>query len=345
LYGTPPYRQVVTNGFTVDELGYKMSKSKGNAVDPLGVIERYGADVLRLWVGSIEYTEDTRLGDGILKQLADGYRKLRNTLRFLLGNLADFDPAVDTVAVENLDPLDRWALSRLQSLIEETGAAYSEYAFYRATQAILNFCNVELSSFYLDVLKDRLYTELPESPRRRSSQTAFYEIASVLCRLLTPILSHTCEDVWEHLPGAREQSPSPQLASFPTPDPSRRCADTEALFETIAAVRDRFNAAMEPLRAAGTLTKSAEAWAKVGAPLDDHHAELLRECLIAAKVSLTRSETVTVDIEPAPGTKCARSWFVREDVGSDPEHPTLSADQARIVRELIARGAVNAEGA
>ena len=143
IKGRPPYKQVVTNGFTVDELGYKMSKSKGNTVDPLGVVERYGADVLRLWVGSIEYTEDTKLGDNILKQLADSYRKLRNTLRFLLGNVADFHPSADTVT--DLDPLDAWALGKLSTLVTEVTDAYEVYEFYRATQAILNFCNVELS--------------------------------------------------------------------------------------------------------------------------------------------------------------------------------------------------------
>jgi len=343
LHGTPPYRQVVTNGFTVDELGYKMSKSKGNAVDPLGVVERYGADVLRLWVGSIEYTEDTRLGDGILKQLADSYRKLRNTLRFLLGNLADFDPATHAVADTDLDPLDRWAISRLQGLIGDVRAAYDEYAFYRATQAILNFCNVDLSSFYLDVLKDRLYTELPEAPRRRSSQTAMHAIASALCRLLAPILSHTCEEVWEALPGGRAEAPSPQLATFPRVDPTRVDPALEDRMGSVLKVREAFHAAMEPLRAAGTLTKTAEAWAVVAAPLDADHADLLRECLIVAKLDLTHADDIRVEVQAAPGTKCARSWFVREDVGTDPEHPTLCAAQAAIVRALIARGAVATE--
>lgn len=345
LHGTPPYRQVVTNGFTVDELGYKMSKSKGNAVDPLGVVERYGADVLRLWVGSIEYTEDTRLGDGILKQLADSYRKLRNTLRFLLGNLSDFDPRGDAVEVAELDPLDRWALSRLQALVADVRTAYDEYAFHRATQAILNFCNLDLSSFYLDVLKDRLYTELPESPRRRSSQTAMHAIASTLCRLLTPILSHTCEEVWEALPGARGQAPSPQLAPFPVVDPACIDSSLEDRMATVLKVRDVFHGAMEPLRTSGTLTKSAEAWAVVAAPLEAADADLLRECLIVAKLDLARAEEIRVDVRPAPGTRCARSWFVREDVGSDPEHPTLCAAQAAIVRALIARGAVAVEPA
>ena len=343
MRGVPPYRAVVTNGFTVDELGYKMSKSKGNTIDPLGTIDRYGADVLRLWVGSIEYTEDTRLGDGILKQLADSYRKLRNTVRFLLGNLAGYNPATDAVAVAELHPLDAYALSRLQSLITDVTAAYDEYAFYKATQAVLNYCNVELSAFYLDVLKDRLYTELPDSPLRRSSQTVLWEICSALCRMMTPILSHTCEEIWQHLPGTADIAISPQLADFPVADPTKVNADVEALFGTILQVRDAFNASMETVRAEGGITKSAEAWATVTAPLDAAHIDVLREALIVAKLELTTGSEISVSVQASPGQKCMRSWFIREDVGTDPEHPTLSIPQALIVRELIRRGAVALE--
>ena len=343
MRGVPPYRAVVTNGFTVDELGYKMSKSKGNTIDPLGTIDRYGADVLRLWVGSIEYTEDTRLGDGILKQLADSYRKLRNTVRFLLGNLAGYNPATDAVAVAELHPLDAYALSRLQSLITDVTAAYDEYAFYKATQAVLNYCNVELSAFYLDVLKDRLYTELPDSPLRRSSQTVLWEICSALCRMMTPILSHTCEEIWQHLPGTADIAISPQLADFPVADPAKVNADVEALFGTILQVRDAFNASMETVRAEGGITKSAEAWATVTAPLDAAHIDVLREALIVAKLELTTGSEISVTVQASPGQKCMRSWFIREDVGTDPEHPTLSIPQALIVRELIRRGAVALE--
>ena len=343
LRGVPPYRAVVTNGFTVDELGYKMSKSKGNTIDPLGTIDRYGADVLRLWVGSIEYTEDTRLGDGILKQLADSYRKLRNTVRFLLGNLAGYNPATDAVAVADLHPLDAYALSRLQSLITDVTAAYDEYAFYKATQAVLNYCNVELSAFYLDVLKDRLYTELPDSPLRRSSQTVLWEICSALCRMMTPILSHTCEEIWHHLPGTSDIAISPQLADFPVADPAKVNANVEALFGTVLQVRDAFNASMETVRGEGGITKSAEAWATVTAPLDAAQLDVLREALIVAKLDLTTGPEISVTVQAAPGQKCMRSWFIREDVGADPEHPTLSIPQALIVRELIRRGAVALE--
>lgn len=352
LYRQPPYRQVVTNGFTVDELGYKMSKSKGNVVDPLGVIERYGADVLRLWVGSIEYTEDTKLGDGILKQLADAYRKLRNTIRFLLGNLFDFTPGKDEVGAEAMDPMDRWAMSRLQGLIDEARAAYDEYAFYRATQAILNFCNVELSAFYLDALKDRLYTELPESPLRRSSQTALFSLASALIRMLAPVLAHTAEEAWGALPAWDGKPESIHLADFPEADTGWRDPAVEARFEAVFLVRDAFNREMEGLREAKVITKSQEAQAAVtvGADLASRlgpdAGALLEAALQVPKLSLEvsgESDALSVSVTPAPGSKCARSWFVREDVGSDPAHPTLCARQAAIVRALIARGVIVAE--
>lgn len=352
VMGTAPFRQVITNGFTVDELGYKMSKSKGNAVDPLGVIERYGADVLRLWVASCEYQEDTRLGDNILKQQTDGYRQFRNTFRFLLSNLYDFDPAKDTVPYAELDPLDRWALSRLQSVLQSVGEAFEVYNFQRATQALLLFCSGELSSFYVDVLKDRLYTLLPEDPKRRSSQTAFYAIASALCRMLAPVLVHTCEEVWGYLPGAKKGG-SVHLAEWPTADPALVDSDLESLVAEVLKVREEFDRQMQPLRDAKILTKSAAALPTVrtGAGLYtrlEAAAELLRESLIVPKVELVSDETLggdafSVTIVPAPGEKCERSWFVREDVGVDPEYPTLSAPQVAVVRELVRRGIVATE--
>ena len=358
LRGHAPFRQVITNGFTVDELGYKMSKSKGNAVDPLGVIEKYGADVLRLWVASCEYQEDTRLGDAILKQTADGYRRLRNTFRFLLGNLYDFDPATDAVPADALDPLDKWALSRLQKVVQICTESFHVYDFQKATQAILLFCGTELSAFYLDVLKDRLYTSLPEDSKRRSSQTAMHEIASVLCRLLAPVLAHTCEEVWQEMnfvsfvlrTNETKNNPSVHLADWPEVRAEYVDPELEATFAEILRVRDAFNAQLEAARAAGTLTKSVEAAATIhaGSELWMRLAPLMetvREALMVPRVGLGEDENaeadgVRVEIAPAPGIKCERCWFVRESVGSDPEYPTLSAEQAIIVRELVRRGLV-----
>jgi len=361
LRGTPPYKAVVTNGFTVDELGYKMSKSKGNTVDPLGVVERYGSDVLRLWVGSIEYTEDTKLGDNILKQLADSYRKLRNTLRFLLGNLADFNPNTDKVASENLDPLDAWILSKLSGVVSEVTAAYDEYAFYKATQALIGFCNTELSGFYLDVLKDRLYTSLPEDPKRRSSQTAMFEVATALVRMLAPVLVHTAEETWDFLPTWDGKAQSVHLADWPVAGESD--AALEARFVALLTVRDAFNLQMEPFRQAlaaaraakeptdGLISKPEEAHAAItvtpalAEAIGSGIEELLALALVVPKLTVTVGEALSVTVSPAPGTKCARSWFVREDVGSDPEYPEISAAQAAVVRELVRRGTIPADGA
>ncbi|MBB6052151.1 isoleucine--tRNA ligase [Armatimonas rosea] len=359
LRGTPPYKAVVTNGFTVDERGIKMSKSKGNTVDPLGVIDELGADVLRLWVGSIDFTEDTRLGKGILEQLADSYRKLRNTLRFLLGNLADFNPDTDRVAADALDPLDAWILSKLSGVVTDVTAAYDEYAFYKATQALIGFCNTELSGFYLDVLKDRLYTLLPEDPKRRSSQTAMLEVATALITMLAPVLVHTADEAWEFLPSWEGKAESVHLADWPTPGTAE--AALEARFEAILAVRDAFNLKLEPFREAlaaarkakesteGLISKSTEAHAEV--TLDANLAALLAgddalvaECLMVAKLTLTSGDALSVTVSPAPGKKCMRSWFIREDVGSDPEFPEISAPQAAIVRELVRRGTITPDG-
>ena len=394
IRGKAPFRQVVTNGFTVDELGYKMSKSKGNTVDPLGVVERYGADVLRLWVASCEYTEDTRLGDGILKQRAEDYRQFRNTFRFLLGNLSDFNPQTDAVPADEMDALDRWAVSRLQAVVQASGDAFDRYDFLKATQAVLLFCANDLSAFYLDVIKDRLYTLLPEDPKRRSSQTALYEIASALCRLLAPVLVHTAEEVWQVLGNPSPQPPPPEgegepegkkrqdarlpgpslsgspspsggggwgegfpesvhLAEWPTPEVGRIHTALEAQFATVLKIREAFDGEMQPLRDAKTLTKSAAAWATVRAgatlyPVLESLRETLRESLIVPKLNLVRDDTLAPDafavsVQPAPGQKCERSWFVREDVGADPDYPTLSAPQVAIVRELVRRGAVVSE--
>ena len=348
--GRPPFKQVVTNGFTVDESGYKMSKSKGNSVDPLGIMAEFGADVLRLWVGSTEYQEDTRLGKEILKQQTNNYRTLRNTFRFLLGNLHGFTPGKDTVAFADMDVLDQWAVGKLQNLVRTCTQAFDEYQFLRATQAILLFCSVDLSSFYLDVLKDRLYTALPDGPERRSSQTAMHEIASVLCRLLAPILSHTCDDVWQYLPRAEGEPSSVHLADWPQANTERESAEAEALYQAVFVVRDAFNVQMGQARKDEVVNKSAEALptVRVGAALYDTlkgRETALSEALIVPNVVLEVAEgasdtAVSVSIAPAPGTKCERSWFVLPDVGADPEFPTISAKQAAIVRELIQRGTV-----
>src|SRR5690606_7223586 len=204
--GRAPYRTCLTHGFVVDDKGEKMSKSKGNVVAPEKVVAQYGAEILRLWVAATDYRNDVRLGDVILKGLSEGYRKIRNTLRYALSNLYDFDPAKDAIPVEELLPLDRWARSQLSALVERTRAAYEDYEFHLVYSAVVDFCAGDLSAVYFDILKDRLYTSKADGHARRSAQTVLLEIAETLLRLLAPVMSFTSEEAWQHLPGEREES-------------------------------------------------------------------------------------------------------------------------------------------
>ena len=206
----PPYRSVVTHGFLVDGDGRKMSKSGGNNVTPTSCIPKYGADVLRLWVAAEDYTEDIRLSTEILNRLADAYRRIRNTWRFLLGTLADFDPDRDRVSYDAMDELDRWALLRLGELIARSRRAYEEYQYHVVFHATHNFCAVDLSALYLDIIKDRLYASAPDDPRRRAAQTVCFEVLTALTRLLAPILSFTTDEVWAQIPGAGKPEQRPR---------------------------------------------------------------------------------------------------------------------------------------
>ncbi|ADC89712.1 isoleucyl-tRNA synthetase [Thermocrinis albus DSM 14484] len=247
-YGHAPYRSVLTHGFTVDEQGRKMSKSLGNVVSPQEVLKEYGADILRLWVVSEDYTEDIRLGKGILQRLAEDYKKIRNTLRFLLGNLYDFT-IQNTVEYQNLHPLDRWMVSYLQKVLEKMHLYYQEYTFHRVFHLIRNFCSVELSSFYLDVLKDRLYVYAPDSWERRSAQTVLYQLLIALTTGVAPFLSFTAEEVWDHVRKIDPSLPdSVFLYRMPEPDPA--WVDEELLkdFDVILKVRDDAMSAIELAR-------------------------------------------------------------------------------------------------
>lgn len=342
--GEPPYRQVVTNGWTLDEQGKAMHKSLGNVVAPQTVIDQSGADVLRLWVGSTNYFEDVRLGAGILKQVVESYRRMRNTLRFLLGALADFRPGVHTVAREDLTELDRWALDALQNLIEEVTRGYEAYEFHRATRAILDFCTVDLSAFYLDVLKDRLYVSAPDDPIRRSAQTAIWEIASALLRLLSPILSHTAEEAWQMLPGAVDLAPSVELAVFPEPDPLYRDPPLRERWRVLLALRDEVNKALENARRGGTVKKSLEAKVILGgAGASEASAGFsdadLATLFLVSQVERDPDGPSAVAVGPAEGRKCVRCWLVRQDLGADPAHPELCARCAEAVTRRLAAAA------
>ncbi len=210
-----PYRQCATHGWTLDAEGRAMSKSLGNVIEPEAIVKQYGADVLRLWVASVEFTEDVRISETILARLSEAYRKIRNTFRYALGNLAGFDPARDSVAAADMLEIDQWILVRGEQLVERVRAFYEEFSFHRAYQALYNFCTIDLSSLYFDVLKDRLYTTAPRSAARRSAQTALYRLTDALVRLLAPLLSYTAEEVWQHFTAGKDALPSVHLAEFP----------------------------------------------------------------------------------------------------------------------------------
>ena len=344
LRGAAPYRQVLTHGFTVDEQGRKMSKSLGNVVAPQEVVGRLGADILRLWVAATDYRAEMRVSDAILERIADAYRRIRNTARYLLGNLHDFDPAADAVAGRELLALDRWALARARALDARIRAAYGSYEFHRIYQELHNFCVVDLGGFYLDVLKDRLYTMPRASRGRRSGQTAMQHIIEAMVRWMAPILSFTADEIWGHMRGAREESVF--LATWhelpEVPLDAGDGLDGEA-WARILGVREVVNKALEQARAAGAIGGSLDAEVEIYAGAELHQAlarlgDELRFLLIVSDARLAREteappesvrhELATHDelwlvVRPSPHPKCVRCWHRRPDVGSHPGHPEL----------------------
>jgi isoleucyl-tRNA synthetase len=337
--GAAPYRQVLTHGFTVDEKGRKMSKSLGNVVAPQKVVQSLGADVLRLWVAATDYSGEINVSDEILKRMSDSYRRMRNTVRFLLGNLAGFDPTRDTVAAHEMADLDRWAVARASALQAQVVEAYRKYEFHRIYQDVHNFCVVDLGAFWLDILKDRLYTTPKASIARRSAQTAMWHVAEAMVRWIAPILSFTAEEVWQHLPGKRD--PSVFFATWwvlPSVAPS---GDID--WDAVIALKADVSREIERLRAAGALGAPLEAAVDVYLDEAQHRrmaalGDELRFVLITSKARIRpagerpadavaattvakEGAWIAVTVESAP--KCVRCWHRRADVGSDPAHPGI----------------------
>jgi isoleucyl-tRNA synthetase len=342
--GRAPYTSVLSHGFTLDENGEKMSKSKGNAVSPQDVITQSGADILRLWVASVDYADDVRVGPQILEHVKNVFLRIRNTLRFLVGNLADFDPTRDMVEHDQLEEMDRWALHRTHELLQVCNEAYESYLYHDVFHQVQNFCAVDLGGFYLDVIKDRLYCSAPDSPARRSGQTALCQIADHLARLLAPILAHTSEEVWQALPGGKERHESVHLARFPDAHNLWRSDELGESWRRIREVRDRVNAAIEPLKpkqkndpdfklkssleARVTLTAGPD-WA----PLLERYLDQLPAAFLAPVVELDRKDADGLDVvvERQPGPRCERCWLVLPTVGSLPDHADLCARCAEVV--------------
>jgi len=338
--GAPPYRSVLTHGFVVDGEGRKMSKSLGNYVAPQDLIPRYGAEVLRLWAASEDYTEDIRLSSEILDRLADAYRRIRNTFRFLLGNLYDFDPTRHRPRREQLDELDRFVLDRLARLIDRARRAYEQYQFHTVFHAVHNFCAVDLSALYLDVIKDRLYTSAADDPRRRAAQATCYELFCALARLLAPILTFTTEEAWRHLPGPRSESV--HLERFPEVPLEWLDDRLKAEWDRLLEVRREVARALEAARAAKRIGSGLEAAVRITAAPEDlpalleAKAALLPTLFIVSRVGLGPGPAgtlvhyesqeipgLTIEVDRAPGRKCARCWIWHEQVGACAEHPTL----------------------
>jgi isoleucyl-tRNA synthetase len=325
-----PYRMVLTHGFVLDGEGRKMSKSEGNVVSPLEVTQHMGADVLRLWVASCEYFEDVRLSDEILKYVADAYRQIRNTLRFMVGNLADFDPACDAVPHARLNELDRWMLARLQAYLRYALNAYESFEYHRFYHETRRFCNVELSAFYLDVIKDRLYAEAQGSAARRGAQTVLHELASVLTRLLAPIIPHTAEEVWQRLP-MPDKPVSVHLADFPTMREDWRDDALLERWDQILQAREVVNRAVELAKNEKRVPNPMSAQVVVHTPaplyaiLSAYPTPPAPDNLLARVFGVSQAQVVPTDgdlqveVSPAQGQKCTRCWLVLPDVDAETE--------------------------
>ncbi len=346
--GGAPYKAVLTHGWTVDGEGKAMHKSLGNAVAPETVIEKYGADILRLWVASSDYRVDVRASDAIFKQLSESYRKIRNTLRILLANLgtveSDFNPATDMVAPEKLGDIDKWALSRLNKLIKRVRDAYDSYQFHIVYHDVHNFCSIDMSKLYIDITKDRLYCEAKNDPARRSTQTAMYIIVSALTRLLAPVLSYTAEETWgfmSHIDSDDKESVF--CNDMPNVEEKYNFPEIEEKYEALFALRDSVMKALEIARAEKTIGKSLEASIDIytnnnaeAGKLFAEFESILPDIFIVSKATLsegnapenayTDEETgISVAVSVADGEKCVRCWMQKDDCTPDEDGQHLCA--------------------
>jgi isoleucyl-tRNA synthetase len=338
--GTAPYEAVLTHGFVVDGQGKKMSKSLGNVIYPEEVIKKLGAEILRLWVSAEDYRDDIRISQNILQQLTEAYRRIRNTCRFLLGNVADFQSSVDTVPINELEELDRWALLQLQKVITRVRRAYEHYEFHVVYHTLYQFCTNELSAFYLDILKDRLYTSAPKAQERRSAQTAMMIILKALVGLMAPVLCFTADEVWSCLPAENKEAESVHLTQFPSFDPLLIDEEMDQRWKILLDLRGEVTKALEQARRLQLIGHPLDA--RVILHLPDSlvtsirpYAEFLPTLFIVSQVELGKDVAspkgfssaefpgLVIEIDKALGEKCERCWNFRTDLGLFPNHPTL----------------------
>jgi isoleucyl-tRNA synthetase len=345
-YGQAPYKSILSHGFTLDGEGRKMSKSLGNVIVPAKVMDQLGADILRLWVASVDYQSDVRISDNILKQISEVYRKIRNTLRFVLGNIENFDPVKDRVAPTEWSELDRYMMIKAQRVLERVVKAYDNFQFHNVYSTVHNFCTLELSSLYLDISKDLLYTEPVSSTARKATQTVMYDILTMIVKVVTPIIPHTADEVWKFVPG--KEAESVQLTDFPAVDPSFYDDELESKWDRFIEVRDEVLKALEKARKEKVIGHSLGAAVHLY-PTRETKALLeqfteFEKLFIVSKVVVHEKaedapadaldlEGLKVHVLSAEGEKCERCWIVSPQVGTDTQHPGLCPDCTETVNE------------
>jgi isoleucyl-tRNA synthetase len=322
--GESPFRACLTHGFVVAEDGRKMSKSLGNYVDPQQTIKKYGAEIVRLWVAASDYRDDVRLSQQILETLSEGYRKIRNTLRYCLSQIYDFDPGRDSIPLDRVEPIDRWALSRLERYRAGVTRAYDQYEFHRVYHATVDLAATDLSAFYFDVLKDRTYCSAANWPVRRAAQTVLYRACRDLCRLLAPIASFTTEEAWQHLPG--EKVASVFLAGLPEAEPQLADDALEEEFRHLASFRRVVNEALEVKRTAKEIGKATEADVTLRVPREpavlrevaEKYEASLADLFLTATVRVEPGETLSAEVKRSPCPSCERCWRALAEVSGSP---------------------------
>ncbi len=349
--GKAPYKAVLTHGYVVDGKGRKMSKSIGNGVDPKDVIKRMGADILRLWAASADYKKDISASDEIFKQMTEMYRKIRNTVRFALGNLYDYDPDQNKVDYDALQEIDQYALLRMNQMIENVEKAYATYDFYMVLQHIHNYCVLDLSALYMDVIKDRAYASTKDSEGRRAVQTVLHEIVYNLTVLLTPVLAYTTEEIWNYIPKKAGEPVSIQLCDFPEVDSKYTNEALRAKFDTVLELKEEVNKALELAREEKKIGNALQA--EVNLYVDGELKEFVTACkddlctwFIVSQVRIKDLAEAPADaldamnmkdlkckIEQAKGEKCERCWIYSEELGTNPEHPTLCPRCSKVIME------------
>ncbi|HML15524.1 MAG TPA: isoleucine--tRNA ligase [Bryobacteraceae bacterium] len=341
LRGAAPYRACATHGWTLDEYGHAMHKSKGNAIEPEDFTKQYGAELLRLWTASVDFTEDVRLSKTIIDRLVEAYRKLRNTFRYALGNLHDFDPSRDMIKPAEMPEIDRWILARAEDVIRRSRVHYENFEFHKVYRAVYDFATSDLSAVYFDVLKDRLYTSATRSHARRSGQTALYRIHYALTRLVAPLLAFTAEEVWGYTPKPAGAPGSVHMALFPEPEEvaSALDADTLGRWDRLMEVREVVLKALEEARQVKFIGAPLEARLRLQAgpdlyPLLEQYAADLPALFIVSQVIVEHGDALAATVERADGQKCERCWKYSTLVGSDEEYPTVCDTCAAALREM-----------